>query len=197
MSKWMLAFVIACSVNVLSCEKSTKPSSADDNAILALALTQKFNDGGYTVVRPDTSLGVSVHDPADLGQMKKYLAEQLKVPGVDMPRLLDAFAAKNAKAVRLTLKSAPEKGYVVDYEGVYERFFKDENGGGWEAWHAQYPKAHGHTGVSLPLYDKASGVVLLYKGTQVHWLAGAGYVYAYKYDGQTLTEVGRVMLWVS
>jgi hypothetical protein len=192
----MIAVAVLCGVNMLGCEKTTQRVSEQDNRLLALVLTQKSPDGGFTVVSPDTSLGVTMDEPADIAERRAYIAKGLELPGVDIAKIVDAFAAKNAKSVRLTLKSAPEAGYIVDYAGEYSKYFK-EGGGGWEQWRKDHPQAHGSTTVSLPHWDKPSGIVLCYVGQQVGWLAGSGFVIAYKYDGKTLTELKRIMLWIS
>lgn len=197
MRKPMLVVLLLCCLNVLSCKPRSQPATADDNAILALALSQKLEDGGYTVVHPQTAMNIGpMDDPDQLKQMKKHVVEQLKLPGVDVSKLVDDFAAKNAKPVTLTLPSAPERGYLIDYNGEYDKYFA-KDGGGWETWYKDHPKAHGSTTVSLPAVDKATGTVLLYKGTQSHWLAGAGFLIAYKYDGKSLKEIQRVMMWIS
>jgi len=199
MRKWLpLVLVTSCVLSALSCRQATKPTTAGDNAILALALTHKFDDGGHTVVSPETGTGMTgVADPEDLAQLKRYATQKLQLPGVDVGKLIDDFAAKNRKSVRLTLASAPEKGYLIDFNGEYAKYFGKDGGGGWDAWYKDHPKAHGQTTVSLPAWDRASGTVLLYMGTQSHWLAGAGFLIAYKYDGTTLREIKRVMMWIS
>jgi hypothetical protein len=78
---------------------------------------------------------------------------------------------------------------------VLQRSYKD--GGGWEKCYKETPKAHGNTTVSIPVYDKKTGIVLVYMGTQSHWLAGSGWIIAYEYKEGKLKEMKRVMLWIS
>ena len=85
---------------------------------------------------------------------------------------------------------------MIDFDGKYKKYFKND-GGGWEKWYKENPKAHGSTTVSLPVYDRKTGCVLEYKGTQSHWLAGSGWVILYKYEKGELKEINRVMLWIS
>jgi hypothetical protein len=42
-----------------------------------------------------------------------------------------------------------------------------------------------------------TGLVLVYVGTQSHWLAGAGWVILYKYEKGELKEISKVMMWIS
>jgi hypothetical protein len=174
-------------------------SSAEDNTIIARVLeaSSRGGDGTYTVVEPETQIRHSgLRSRGEIEKFQRFISDGLKVEGVDIGPLVTRFLERNRKPAKLTLESAPEKGYLVDRDGKFTAYFRDE-GGGWEKWYKENPKARGMTSVSLPAYDKELGIVLIYKGTQVHWLNGAGYVIAYRFDGKTLKELGRVMLWVS
>ena len=165
--------------------------------IIALALETSFEDKGYTVVEPQTKLShMDCTDAEDAKKSKEYIKKKLKIEGYDITPALNDLFNKNKRPIRLNLKSKPAKGYIIDYENKYRKYFNND-GGGWDKWYKENPKAHGSTAVSRPAYDKNNGIVLIYKGTQSHWLAGAGYIIAYKYDGIKLKELGRVMLWIS
>jgi hypothetical protein len=81
-------------------------------------------------------------------------------------------------------------------DGHYLKYF-DPNGGGWEKLYKDHPKAHGITTVSLPAHDLKSGMVLIYTGTQTHWLAGSGHIILYKYENGKLKELKRVETYIS
>lgn len=165
--------------------------------IIALALETSYEDKGYTVVQAQTKLShIDYTNIEDIKKSKEYIKKKLKIEGYDITTALNDLFNKNKKPIRLNLKSEPSKGYIIDYENKYRKYFNN-NGGGWDKWYKENPKAHGSTTVSRPAYDKNNGIVLIYKGTQSHWLAGAGYIVAYKYDGKKLKELGRVMLWIS
>jgi hypothetical protein len=169
----------------------------EDNQILSLALMRLYKDGGYTIVAPETRLShLDPKDTKEIQQTKKYILDNIEVEGYDLNKLLDHFFERNALSVRLSIKSSPENGYLVDYNRIYEKYF-EENGGGWEQWYKEHPNAHGWTTVSLPAYDPESKITLLYMGTQSHWLMGAGYIFLFKYDKGILTELKRLMLWIS
>jgi hypothetical protein len=168
-----------------------------DNEILALALMRSYKDGGYTIVAPETSLShLDPKDTKEIQQTKNYILDNIEVAGYDLSKLLDHFFERNALSVRLSIKSSPENGYFVDYDRMYEKYF-EKNGGGWEQWYQEHPNAHGWTTVSLPAYDPESKIVLLYMGTQSHWLMGSGYIFVFKYDQGILKELKRLMLWIS
>lgn len=112
----------------------TNKATEEENKILTLILKRSYTDGGYTVVAPDTELWDPFSDdPKEIDQDKKQISEQLKTEDVDVSRLVDRLFKRNKNPVRLTLESSPCEGYLIDYDGRYERYF--ENGGGWEKWY--------------------------------------------------------------
>jgi hypothetical protein len=168
-----------------------------DNELLSLALYHSNKDGIYTVVAPRTSMGYgSISNPQELAQRKKYIRENLKLSGYDPAMLIDVLFERNKEPVLLTLPSAPEKGYWIDYDSRFAGYFKTD-GGGWQKWYRENPQARGWTQISLPAYDPQSGIVLFYSGGQYNYLAGAGYIIAYRYQDGALTELARVMMWIS
>jgi hypothetical protein len=168
-----------------------------DNEILALALKRSYKDGGYTIVAPETRLShLDLKDTEEIQQTKKYIFDHMVSEGYDLSKLLDLFFERNAIPVRLSIKSSPENGYLVDYDRMYEKYF-EKNGGGWEQWYQEHPKTHGWTTVSLPAYDPESKIVLIYMGTQSNWLAGSGFLIVFKYENGSLKELTRLMLWIS
>ncbi len=171
-------------------------STEQENAFLALVLKHSDSQGGYTVVKPETRLShMDGSDAEQVKQSKKYVTEQLAKSGDDVATLVDRLYERNKKSVRLTLKSSPKDGYIID-DGEYAKYFK-QGGGGWEKWHEEKPQAHGFTTVSLPVYDEKSGLLLVYIGTQYDWLEGAGFVVLFRYEKGSLHAIGRVMMWIS
>jgi hypothetical protein len=172
-------------------------ATEQESTILTLMLKRAYPDGGYTVVAPETRLShIDGLDSKETKQSVKYITEHLRTNGVDVARLVDRLFERNKKTVRLSIKSSPKDGFVVDYDGIYEKYFK-KDGGGWDKWYKENPKAHGSTTVSLPVYDQKSGLVLVYTGTQAHWLAGSGWVILYRYEKGELKELNKVMMWIS
>ena len=62
-------------------------SEEQDNKILSLLLRRSYDDGGFTVVKPDTSL---IHF-VSVEQSKKYLKEKIRIEGTIADRLLICF----------------------------------------------------------------------------------------------------------
>jgi len=192
-----------CCLALCACTPAKKDGKAEEgigpggNDLLALVLKTGFKAQGYTIVSPQTRLGMGeTKDAAEIEASKKYIREGLKAEGYDFTKLIDALYACNSPSVKLTLPSAPDDGYVVDYDGKFSKYFEGE-GGGWEALRKENPLAAGMTTVSLPVLDKKNGIVLVYVGTQYDWTAGSGSVFAFRLEKGALREIGSVMMWIS
>ncbi len=193
LSALFMALVLAATSGRAAEDKATE----QENSLLHLVLKRSYPDGGYTVVSPETRF--SDHPYArsaeEIEKSKKSIKEHLKTSGAPVAKLVDHLFERNKKAVRLSLESSPKNGYVID-DGKYEKYF-EKDGGGWDKWYKENPKAHGSTTVSLPVYDQKAGLVLVYTGTQTHWLAGSGWVILYKYEKGELKELNKVRMWIS
>ncbi len=194
---WIFLGFVLLVLSSVACEKNTmdQPMTAEENKILCLVLEKMFGEHGYTVVNPQTRFP-NITVPEDLASTRKYILEQLSIQDGNLASLLDQLIQRNMQSQTLTITSCLEKGYVVDYDGKYAKYF-DDNGGGWEQWYKENPNAHGSTTVSIPVYDAKTNLMLIYVGTQADYLAGAGYLIVYEYQDGKLTELGRVMLWIS
>jgi hypothetical protein len=197
MNKRLLTVLITMVLIIAGACATKDKMTGQEATILALVLKHSYTDGGYTVVSPKARLlHMDTADSQEVAERKKYIRKHLQTEGVDTVKLVDQLFERNKKAVRLSIKSSPKEGYIVDYDGKYEKYFK-KDGGGWEKWYKENPKAHGSTTVSLPICDEKSGYVLVYIGTQMHWLAGAGWIILYKYEKGELKELKQLMLWIS
>ena len=204
----------------------------DLNKFLAVVLARSYDDGGFSVVDPTTiatsefwPLGSHIirvyeykphPDPdyerrveemkEDKEWMQTALNRMLPLEGFDAKPLVDALHEVNQKSIRLTLPSDEAKGYVIDYDGRYDRYFngyvieedgkyaryiKAKGGYGAEIYH-ENPKVRGRTWVSLPAYDREKGILLVYVVTEDprHGMGGgAGYTIAYQYRDGALKRV--------
>ena len=169
----------------------------EENAVLRLVLEGGFEDGGYTVVDPQTSLGnYNFSDTEQIARAKQSIRREIAIAEHDVSALVDQLFQKNAKATTLTLPSAPGNGYLIDKDGQFQKYFL-EGGGGWEAWYKDHPKAHGMTTVSRPAIDEVNDLVLVYTGVQLDWEVGSGWIILYEYKEGKLKELKRAMLWIS
>jgi len=190
--------IVALWVTLFSCGyiKANHVERGEEE-LIAQILRLDSGDGKYTVLAPDTGLGLGILNDKNLIELNKTgIKKSLKIPGYDPSDLVDALFAYNAKSTRLSLPSSIADGYVVDRDRKYERYFK-KNGGGWERLRKENPKAQGHTTVSIPVIDKEHNIVLIYIGAQKDWLEGVGYVIAYRNENGKLLDLGRVQLWAS
>jgi len=184
-----IALVFVSTISLASENETTE----EDIKVLALVLKRSYPDGGYTVVSPAT--GFIFTDSQGIKHRKKFIMEHLKPPNdIAISRLIDQLSERNEKSVRLSLRSSPENGYLIDYEGKYSKYFK-ENGGGWKKWYEENPEAHGMTVVSLPAYNKKLQLVLVFLGNLSDELAGKGCVILYRFKNGALTELATVVLW--
>lgn len=175
-----------------------QPSSASsDEVLVARVLERRYDDDGYTVVDPETTMSHLLEKWEAPALRREYLRAQLAQAGFTAGPLVDSLFNKNLRRVRLSLKSDPQRGYVLDHDGRFRRYFDVEDGRGWQRWYDENPKAHGYTRLSLPAYDEASGLLLIYIGTQQHWDDGAGFLKMYRLKDGRLTEVWSEGVWIS
>lgn len=187
--------VLAGLMMLLGCTRQTNVPS--DEMLIARVLERSYADGGFTVVDPETTMSHLVETWEPPALRREYLRAQLALAGFTAGPLVDSLFDKNLRSVRLSLKSDPRRGYVLDHDGRFRRYFDVDGGGGWERWYDENPTAHGYTRLSLPAYDAASGLVLIYIGTQKHWEDGAGYLKMYRLLNGRLTEVWSESVWIS
>ena len=89
----------------------------------------------------------------------------------ELGRLVAELSRKNQKTALIPVASDTSRGFVIDTDHHYSGYFGDTARGGWEAWYEENPRADGSCVVSLPAYDVETGMVVVYYGIQVHWLA--------------------------
>jgi hypothetical protein len=184
---------------VNACSESLKP--VKDNTLIQLMLTQEYEDGGYTIVRPETyhPYFELLDRTEQIEVFENSLKTYFKKFGIT-DSLVDLLFERNSRQYHLSLESAPEKGYLIDYDNRFEYYFDINNPEwqrGWEKLQEDYPEAHGITIVGMPAYDSGTGLVLAYVGWQYAYTGGQGYIILYKYENGQLIELNRVMIWIS
>jgi hypothetical protein len=169
-----------------------EPITEEDAIILALVLKKSYTDEGYTLVSPETTLSdvIDVKDPKEVAEGKRYLNEEFHKKGFNVNELVNRFFDRNKISARLTMKSSPRDGYIIDYE-------KEKSDDGQINWNTKNQPIHGSTKVSLPVYDSKTGCLLVYKGTQSEVLQGSGWVILAKFKNGNYKELVRVMAWIS
>lgn len=161
--------------------------------ILAQVLAQPMPDGAYKVLMPDTAtVALWADDPGMAYDGKDFIAAALKKQQADAPALVDRLYEINAKSVRIALASAPQDGYVVD-DGSYGKYFQF-GGGGWSRLREAHPRVAAIIRVARPVYDEATGLVLVYLRTD-RPDGGSGVFRLYRYQGGALTPLAEEKLW--
>ena len=92
--------------------------------------------------------------------------------------LIERLYEINKTPPSFTLKSSPDNGYLIDYDGEFASLF-EKGGSGWNGWRSSYPNATCNVEVSFPAYDPSSGFALVYVGWQGDYLFGRGDIISY------------------
>lgn len=115
--------------------------------------------------------------------------------GYEIDRLVEELFEKNKQKFKLSLKSDPQKGYVIDHQGSFLKYLKKEEAG-WEKLTRENPEAFGRMDVSLPVWNKQKNVILIYISF-TYYESGTGYIISYSFEKGLLRELGRVAVWFS
>ncbi|OGX27559.1 MAG: hypothetical protein A2879_04825 [Omnitrophica WOR_2 bacterium RIFCSPHIGHO2_01_FULL_49_10] len=196
MKKIIISLILCCAITPLAWPEIQQDVKKNCN-LLGLILAQNHEEGRYMVVEPKTGLGhLDINNKEEINQAREYIKKELIIPEYDIFALLDALFELNRESISLEIESDMQQGYVIDRDNHFMKYF-EKNGGGFKKLYQENPKAFGITVVSIPVYDEKSNIILVYLGTQAELLAGAGWVIAYRIEGEKLIELGRVMLWIS
>ena len=132
----------------------------------------------------------------EVKRRKEYIIKNLTIPNYDISGLLDKLFEINNSSINLNIESDKAKGYIIDSIGAFDTYFK-KNGGGWDKLYEDNPRALGIVSISVPAYDKGNEIILVYRGTQRHGLAGAGWINAYRLRDGKVKRITGVILWKS
>ncbi len=194
-----IAVLLVISLALWSCSEIDEPCPIDDMEIIRFAVSGSYEDSGYTVVHPTTNLDEwEGESQMEKLQTLELIVERLNLDGCDESRLVWRLFARNETETPLTLPSAPEQGFIVDYDSTYFRYFMGCTArDGWRKWRENHPKAVNSTTVSLPVYDADCGVILIYRSTVMGALYGGGWVIAIQVTDSTLVKMDSARLWIS
>jgi hypothetical protein len=166
--------------------------------IISLILTEHFNDGGYNIVSPEMNLSYAGGFIAALTEYwsKEIVIRKFKEKGYDVSVLFDELFKINSGNQTMDIPSSISDGYLIDYKHKFKTYFGPDKDG-WENFRATNPKANAYIVISLPVYDPATQVVLVYFSAASGWMEAGGDFRAYKYNGTKLEEIGRANIWIS
>jgi len=154
-------------------------------------------DGYYCTVSPGTSLGVE--KPEDTQDRIGRFATL----GYNISGLYDQLLEINRNPTLLPIKSSFNEGFFIDYDYLFEQFTAqigpDLFTPGEDKWKVERiisPHYSGSITISLPVYDPATGYVLLYSGYTGGGLYGSGGLYLMEYKDGNLTKLAYIETYV-
>jgi hypothetical protein len=183
-----IAIVISfMSVSTLGAATWGNPREPPEEEIIRYLLTQYYEKDRYDIFNPEMALDPCIK--------KNMLRSFFQRDGLNVDSLVNELFAKNIKSVRMSIPSAPEKGYLIDYDGKFQYYLKHING--WGQLRNENPGARSMVYLSVPAYDPNTGLVLIYIGWASDGLLGSGDVILYKYIFGRLLEIDSVTVWIS
>jgi hypothetical protein len=167
--------------------------------LVLLKFSSDYREFGYRyiVISPEFSTHFIENSPYELDKTRNYIIEKsLLINGDDRItsvgikdeetiKLLDAFLLINQNNGNLTLKSAPEDGYYIDYDNKFSGYFPN-NFFKRLFWFLRYTTISIKMEISYPAYDPQTGLVMEYLGEP-----GYGSLYVFKYGNGELTLFNR------
>lgn len=154
-----------------------RPLTEEDKIMTLIISDKPYSpkyDCSYNVVYPETWFPYLISDT----NLKEYFNER----GYDLDNLVDRLFEINQEPVWLTLKSSPEKGYYINYDGKFDGY-------GWFRLHLLRPHAAAKVHVSMPAYDAETGYVLVCESNYSAGDAGMIALLFYKYEDGKLTLI--------
>ena len=150
----------------------------DNNQIIKLSLNKLYKDGDiHAVVYPETSFG-------DAEQIKReilktstvylnhgyyYLQTDLayvKIEEAVFRELVNKLLEINQSPAKLEVPSSPQNGYYIDYDRQYTGTVRYSQ----QVWRFTHPANGPLVEISSPVYDKYSGLVILYVKTNSQYI---------------------------
>ena len=179
----VLLFAIACN--------NPNKTTRQENKIFASVLQNLKPEDGYTLVWQNTELFASKAWDDEISRTK-WLKEN-EIPA----DLLDRLIENNTREVAIGLKSAFNRGYLVDKKGDFKKYCPDNSSCDWKRLGKDRPNFASFTFLSRPAYSEKTGLIMLYFAQLRGPYDGEGFIIIYKYDGDTLEEIKRVAVWIS
>jgi hypothetical protein len=139
--------------------------------------------------------------------------------------LFDKFIELNRQPWSVSIKSSLRDGYYINYEDTFNKYLpggfpvsrisyrkihydfklflwdRPRLDGfdifGWEDWRLYGRDFRARVDISLPVYDKDTGLFMIYMGWNSGGLMGTGDIFLFKYDNNNLNLISKAELWVS
>jgi hypothetical protein len=165
------------------------PPRVSNTEVVEFFLADHAANGRYNVFDPKLSL------PVDQDQIDNLRAE-FRHQGLPLDDLMSSLSEVNQKPTLLDIPSSPERGYLIDYNGRFQPYFK-KDGGGWIRLRQENPQVQALVSLSAPAYNARTGLVMIYVGWVGDSLFGEGDVLVYKYIFGRMIFVTSLVVWIS
>jgi hypothetical protein len=159
-----------------------------ENTIMSLVLddiSDSLEDNKYIVVDADTT-----YRDIEATRVNEYLKEQQHY---DFTNLVSQLSENNREQYRLAIGSSIENGYYIDHDEIFFRHFT--NSSGYLRTNIFHPQVSSFVKVSMPVYEDATGYVLVYIESTSNILfryGGGSVIHLYEYSEGELTLIGLV-----
>lgn len=118
-----------------------------------------------------------------------WIKDNLRKQGIDAGDLVEKLYDLSTKESTISIKSAPDKGYVVDIDSKYRKYLRGEDG--FTKLFKDYPNAGCFVSVSNPVYDVLSRLALIQKHVLCH-PGGTGVIEVFKNEQGKFRKIGWV-----
>jgi hypothetical protein len=180
----------------------------EENRIMTLVIeyfcgkdNANYKNGQYVVVDPRFSNLSSF--TSYLKQFKNDTIKNLQLePNYNQDFIssvnstFDRFLGINESTSMLSLKSSPEEGYYIDYDGKFANRTSDYPTG-WERWRVFHHNARSSIQLSVPAYDPESGIIVVHIGFIGDYLVGSGQIIVFKLEDGKLKPLAGSQTWVA
>ena len=160
-----------------------------ENTILSLVLADiadRFEDGKYIVVDANTT-----YRDIEAARVNEHLMEQEHY--YDFTNLVGLLSENNREQHRLAIGSSIGNGYYVDHNELFSKHYSNTRG--CFTTGILHPQVSSFVKVSMPVYEDATGYVLVYMEFDYNSPfrpGGHTEVHVYTYSDNELTDAGFV-----
>jgi hypothetical protein len=179
----------------------------EENKVLEMVLKELYGHRiGYALVEPEISIGGLNNYQEGLANTKEMLLHELSrfikdgrlsikyddafvdIDESTIYDLVDKFVEVNRLPGTIGVKSSPLDGYYIEYKKESEYSYLNN---------IVRPMISPYVDLSLPAYDKNSGLIITYIGEQYGPLMGQGRIFLLKYENGKIITLFTFGIWVS
>ena len=142
---------------------------------------------------------IAITDSTSIGHLE-FDEEYLNYIKYSLPKLqketLQSFIENNKNQIKLTKNDfTTEKKLILLSTIEHDKIFKEGNG--WLEFYQKYGKTQGILTVSLLGYNNDFTQALIYRGNQLDWKAGSGYLILFEKINEDWEISEYIQIWIS